>query len=216
MSPSPLSHDPFPNICPLLTPSISSSLFPVAPSMFDAVYALSLPSLAASKDLPAILANIHRCLRPGAALHLTLVDPLPAAPTLGAHLRAWLEQHLLLNLARHFRCAHPTQLFPQWLGQAGLRGAGSTLTSAKFFAVPDNARSGLPPDPDSRLDSDRRGRETKAELRSLVGRMLWTEVWGRYVTAERWWWEEEKCVQECVQLGTFWEYQKIEGVKESE
>lgn len=44
--------------------------------------------------------------------------------------------------------------------------------------------------------------------------MLWTEVWGPFVTADSWWWDDAACVDECVELGTFWEYHMIEAVKD--
>lgn len=55
---------------------------------------------------------------------------------------------------------------------------------------------------------------TKHELKSVVGRMLWKEMWGGYVEGERWWWEDESVVEECERMGTCWEYAVIEGVKE--
>ncbi|KOS17352.1 hypothetical protein ESCO_006394 [Escovopsis weberi] len=58
--------------------------------------------------------------------------------------------------------------------------------------------------------------EVKAEVRSLVGRMLWVEVWGAHITADKWWWEDAACVRECLELGTFWEYHTIKGVKGEE
>jgi hypothetical protein len=54
----------------------------------------------------------------------------------------------------------------------------------------------------------------KTELKCLVMRMLWQEVWGTFVHADRWWWEEDDIVEECIELGTFWEYSHIVAVKE--
>ncbi|CAM1510231.1 Fc.00g005660.m01.CDS01 [Cosmosporella sp. VM-42] len=214
MSAAPLSHSMFPNIHPVLVPSVSPSVFPVALQLFSTVYSLSLPAICPAQDLPGVLKNIHKCLKPGGSLQLTLIDPLPCAGTLGHRMRAWLEEHLLLNLERNFRCMSPSRGFPHWLGEASLRGQGSTLTTAKFYAIPTSARS-HEAEPDPFIDQVRTERETKAELRSLVGRMLWMEVWGDYVTAGCWWWEDAACVEECLHLGTFWEYNVIEGVKDS-
>ena len=55
---------------------------------------------------------------------------------------------------------------------------------------------------------------TRQELKSVVGRMLWREMWGGYVVGEKWWWDDESVVEECERMGTFWEYAVIEGVKE--
>lgn len=213
LSAAPLSHALFPNVHPVLVPSVSPSVFPVAQGLFDSVYSISLPAICSSQDIPGVLRNIHKCLKPGGTLQLTLIDPLPCAGTLGQRMRAWLEEHLLLNLEKNFRCMNPSRVFPHWLGDAALRGRGSTLTTAKFYAVPASAR-GHETDPDPFIEQVRSEKEIKAELRSLVGRMLWMEVWGAYVTAGRWWWEDQACVEECLQLGTFWEYNVIEGVKD--
>ena len=55
---------------------------------------------------------------------------------------------------------------------------------------------------------------TKQELQSVVGRLLWKEMWGQFVEGEKWWWEDEKVVEECESLGTYWEYAIIHAVKE--
>lgn len=60
---------------------------------------------------------------------------------------------------------------------------------------------------------EQKHQETRAELRSLVGRMLWREVWGEFVTAKNWWWDDPVCMKECLELGTFWEYHYIQGVR---
>lgn len=54
----------------------------------------------------------------------------------------------------------------------------------------------------------------KQELKSVVGRMLWKDVWGSYVQADRWWWEDESIIEECEEMRTCWEYAVIEAVKE--
>jgi hypothetical protein len=55
---------------------------------------------------------------------------------------------------------------------------------------------------------------TRQELKSVVGRMLWKEMWGGYVEGEKWWWDDESVVEECERMGTCWDYAVIEGVKE--
>jgi hypothetical protein len=105
-------------------------------------------------------------------------------------------------------------MFPQWLGEAGLRGPGSTLTTTKFYAMPESVRQGHERHPDPLLEETWVDRETKAEVRSLVGRSLWMLVWGPYVTADKWWWEEPACVEECLQLGTVWEHYLIRAIKD--
>ncbi|KAM0438947.1 hypothetical protein ACHAPT_001708 [Fusarium lateritium] len=216
LSATPLSHAKFPNVHPVLVPSVSPSAFPVAPHLFETVYSLSLPSLCPSTDIPAVLKNISKCLRQGGSLHLTLVDPLPCAMVLGHRMRTWLEEHLLLNLERNFRCTNPSKLFGDWMAEASLRAQGSTITTSKFYAVPESVQKSRGDESDPFVDRVRPDNEVKAELRCLVGRMLWMEVWGSYVTSDTWWWEDEECVKECLELGTFWEYKMIEGFKGGE
>jgi hypothetical protein len=58
------------------------------------------------------------------------------------------------------------------------------------------------------------GECTKQELKGMVGRMLWKEIWGPFVEGKSWWWEDEKVIEECERFGTCWEYAVIEAVKE--
>jgi hypothetical protein len=119
-------------------------------------------------------------------------------------MRKWLTDNLVLNLERRFQCVTPSKLFPVWMADARLRGDGSVKTKVKFQAIHQpNPASGSD---DRRIDS---------ELRSIVGRMLWQEVWGNLVTANAWWWQDQQCVKECLQLGTYFEYFLIEGVKDT-
>lgn len=211
MSSSPLSYKLFPNVHPLQVPTVSVSNFPVAPQLFGAVYSLALPSQISSHDIPTILQSIRRCLVRGGTFHITLIDPMPVASSLGPRMRGWLEDHLLLNLERNFRCVNPSKLFPIWLADCSLRGEGSTITTAKFLAIPPENRQKQK----GHHESTASDKDLKAELRAVVGRMLWKEVWGAFIGAEKWWWEDPACVEECAQLGTYWEYNLIEAVKEA-
>jgi len=189
----------------MLFPTVPSASFPVAPQFFSDVHSLSLPALVPSTEIPALLRNIHRVLAPRGTLHLTVIDPAPVRTTVGPRMQAWLDERLLLNLQRHFRCMSPSQLLPSWLADAQLRGEGSMITKLKFPAVtswpsgaaPDNAEA-----------------EIAVELRSEVARMLWNEVWGQYVTADKWWWEDSDIIDECRRLDTYWEVRMIEAVKQ--
>ncbi|KAG8675975.1 hypothetical protein FPOAC2_02057 [Fusarium poae] len=210
-----LSTVQFSKVHPILVPSMSTSTLPLEKHLFETVYSLSLPSVSPSTEIPGVLKNISKYLRVGGSLHLTLIDPLPCAGTLGHRMRTWLEEHLLINLERHFRCTNPSKLFPDWMGDAGLRGQGSTLTTSKFYAVSASIRSQVD-DSDPFVDKAPSEREIKAEVRSIIGRLLWMEVWGNFVTGEKWWWEDEGCVNECLQLGTVWDYHVIEGVRQED
>ncbi|KAF5611528.1 uncharacterized protein FTJAE_14190 [Fusarium tjaetaba] len=210
LSAAPLSPASFPNIHPVLTPVRSPSAFPVAPSTIEAVHSLRLPLAMPSQDIPALLRNIHRCLEPGGSLQLTIIDPLPVTSTLGPLLRAWIEDHLLFNLEASFRCTNPSKLLPLWLNGASLHVDPDSIETTQFFAIPlDNTQ----------LQYVREGHISeegmRQELRNLVGRMLWMEVWREYIVAERWWWEDPEILQECIQHQTMWEWKLIEAVKDT-
>lgn len=140
-----------------------------------------------------------------------LIDPLPRAGTMGRNMKTWIEESLLRNLAWQDKCMSPSTAFPHLLADAHLRGDGSTLTTTKFYAVPNSATNR---DPDAVKDEVQAENEAKAQVRSLVGRMLWVEAWGSHVTCGKWWWDDPACVAECLELGTFWEYHAVKGVKE--
>lgn len=208
LSPVPLSPTLFPNIHPVFVPGKSSTSFPLAHSLFETVYSLQLPTLTPSQEIPGILKNIHRCLQLGGSLHLTLVDPLPLGSTLGPLLRAWIEHHLLFNLEANFYCTNPSRLFPIWLKNASLQIDKTSTSTTRFFAVP--------PDKES-LTFTKINNLTEAginqELRNVLGRMLWMEIWREHIVAESWWWEDPDILDECTNLGTVWEWHEIKACK---
>ena len=192
---------------------------------------MSLPSILPASSIPSILKECHRTLTsassPGpptspdsaddttsapksamqaGTLHLTILDPSPIQDTLGPRLRAWLETHLIFNLEKQFRCINPGRLFPIWLATAGLRAEGSTIISVKFLACLEEVKdSGV-----SRNENE----VVKTQLKSMVGRMLWKEIWGGFVEGDKWWWEDEDVLEECEIMGTCWECSVIEAVKD--
>ncbi|KAH8127834.1 hypothetical protein FP744_10000882 [Trichoderma asperellum] len=204
-------EDLFNNVRIISVPRVSPTEFPIAPRIYESVHSLTLPSLCPLPLLPGILNNVYKCLNKKGFIRLILIDPLPRAATLGTKMRTWIEENLLRNLAKHGKCMSPSTAFPHLLAQACLRGDGSILTTTKFYAMPSSAISR---DQDAAKDSVQMENEAKAQVRSLVGRMLWVEVWGSYVTCNRWWWDDPECVAECLELGTLWEYHAVKGVKE--
>ncbi|KXJ92826.1 hypothetical protein Micbo1qcDRAFT_232513 [Microdochium bolleyi] len=203
----PLSPRLFPNVQPILVPTISASASArsLPPQLYTAVTCFSLPSLFPSKEIPPFLRYIKRRLVPGGALHLTLIDPQPTSSTTGPKLRRWLIEHVLINLEQSFRTTYPSGTFPEWLRKAGLRGKGSSIATVHVHAVSDA------------IKHTGRGNDFTAEdeLRCLTARMLWQEVWGRFVKAERWWWDDTEIVQECVDFNTKWEYAHILAINET-
>lgn len=186
-------------------PAISASAVGVATEAFSAVNCLPIVSVLPSSDLPRLLQNIFRVLAPGGFLNMVIVDPLPNLASAGPALRQWLDENLIFNLEQQFRCTNPSRNFPVWLQEASLRAKGSVITTTRFQAIIPQGHSG----DDSEL-------ATMRELRTVVGRMLWREIWGPFVTANRWWWEVPKIVDECVSRETYWEYSVIAACKESE
>ncbi|PBP16438.1 hypothetical protein BUE80_DR012720 [Diplocarpon rosae] len=240
LSTSPLSPKSYPNIHPLSVPRPTSQL-PYASNSFSHIYAFSVPSLLPATSIPSILEECHRTLisapetlpsspkstsaspsQPvptsvpttpsksssrGGTLHLTILDPSPLPATLGPLLRSWLDENLILHLEKQFRCINPSRLFPVWLSDAGLRAPGSTIVNVRFFAS-------VTPSGHPTTGVEEEMENTRHELKSVVGRMLWKEMWGAHVQGQKWWWEDEGIVEECQKMGTAWEYAIVEAVKE--
>ncbi|KAL0466817.1 hypothetical protein QR685DRAFT_89423 [Neurospora intermedia] len=202
LSLSPLPHELFPNVHPLFAPPNKASIS-FAANSFNTVYCLSLPSLVPAHEILDVLKQIHRCLAPNGILQLVLLDPFPVARRLGPRTRKWFEKHILSNLQSQSRCVRPSAIFPGFLEEAQFRVREEPSTKIKFLAIP--------PDPtDMFIEGQQRIQE---ELRSVVGRMLWQEVWGKMVTGGDNWWDDPECVEECSRLGTFFEFSRIEAVK---
>ncbi|KAI1465624.1 uncharacterized protein F4812DRAFT_452166 [Daldinia caldariorum] len=206
LSPKPISPNLFPNVQPLLVPVISASAGsrPLAPQLYSTVTCLPMPALFPSSEIPPLLRHIYRCLTPGGALHLTLIDPQPVSSSMGPKLRQWLFENLLIQLEKKCRTTLPSDTFPAWLAVAKLRGFGSTITTISVRAVHEGAATTEDTNDQTSVEN---------ELRCLVSRMLWQEIWGKFVHADRWWWEEEDIVQECIERGTYWQYSHIVAVK---
>jgi hypothetical protein len=205
-----LSPTAFHGIRPITVPSPSVHL-PYALGIFSSIFAMSLPAALSSSSIPALLRECHRVLTPTGTLCLTIMDPSPAAATLGPKLRAWLEDHLLLSLEKQFRCTSPGRLLPVWMKDAGfaipsLSGTCTQITRMSFFAGGDGTRG----------EGDGDGDNSTAdagELKTLVGRMLWKEIWGQFSDAEKWWWEDATILDECRSYGTQWDCSIIKAGK---
>ncbi|KAI0881136.1 uncharacterized protein GGS22DRAFT_197187 [Annulohypoxylon maeteangense] len=206
LSPKPISPNLFPNVHPILVPAISacSGSRPLAPQLYSTVTCLPMPALFPSSEIPPMLRHIYRCLAPGGALHLTLIDPQPVSSSMGPKLRQWLFEKLLIQLEKRCRTTYPSGTFPAWLAVAKLRGFGSTITTVSVRAVHECTTP---------MEDAKNTTAVESELRCLIARMLWQEIWGKFVHADRWWWEEEEIVQECIERGTYWQYSHIVAVK---
>jgi hypothetical protein len=80
---------------------------------------------------------------------------------------------------------------------------GSAVTRISFYAV-DQGQEETGGD-DENADV--------GELKALVGRMLWKEIWGGFAEAKRWWWEDREILDECKSFGTRWDCAVINAVK---
>lgn len=51
--------------------------------------------------------------------------------------------------------------------------------------------------------------DVNTELKALVGRALWKDIWGDFVDFSPaeigWWWEDEEVMQECLERNTVFE-----------
>ena len=136
MAPSPLSNKLFPNVVPRPANRANScASLSTTPQAFSHIYAQPLPGLVPASDIPAVLRNMHRALTPQGTLHLLLIDPMPARAVMGPRLQAWLDEHLLLNLERLFRCTSPTRLFPTWLRDAHFQVDTDAKVVCQFAAI---------------------------------------------------------------------------------
>lgn len=158
---------------------------------FSHIRASTLPSLVPSSKLPQLLRECHRLLAPGGLLEIRIMDAAPVRRTAGPKMRAWIEDRLSLNLEKTFRCSKPCMLIPGWVADAGfdvptLRGKNQVMRLPCAF-------DGATPTVDE-------------ELKMLVGRALWKDIWGSYVddvpNEPQWWWEDDEIVQECLQHQT--------------
>ncbi|KAG6023309.1 hypothetical protein E4U19_004451 [Claviceps sp. Clav32 group G5] len=211
LSDRPLSFKAAPNLHAIFKPSICTP-FPELADSFDAVHSMLLPALCKASEMPGVLHNIHKCLKPGGSLNLIVIDSIPHVDAFGAKMRAWFMKNLVLNIRQQSRSINPSLILPDLLSKTSLRATGSILTTTQFYANPQNiGRHGVELDGTARSVNE--DKELRAELRSIAGRILWKEVWGQFVTSDTWWWEEADCMQECLELGTFWEYHFVQAVK---
>ena len=119
---------------------------PYPSSIFTHVYSPALaPSLSAPK-ISSILLEMHRLLCEDGTIEIRLTDVVPKRA--GLKLRMWLDDHVMVNLERGFRCARPALLMPDWLVDAGfVLQASSTLTPSDGISLPTTSSSILPASP---------------------------------------------------------------------
>lgn len=201
-------------------PFISASSVSFAKETYSTVNCLSIASVVPSSEIPNLLERIHQVLARGGSLSMVILDPLPNTRSTGPILRQWLDENLIFNLEQQFRCTNPSRNFPVWLQEARLRARGSVITTTRFQAITPQGL-GCHEGGSGQVSGGEEEKEefemaTRKELRAVVGRMLWQDIWGAFVTADRWWWDVPEIVDECVGLETHWEYSIIMACKESD
>ncbi|KAI9741248.1 MAG: hypothetical protein M1834_002964 [Cirrosporium novae-zelandiae] len=196
LSPNPPNTIPLPsNLSYLTVPSPDILPFPFPESSFTHIRSTALPSLIQSNKFPPLFKECHRVLASDGVLELRILDPMPIKSTTGPKLRAWIEEHVLVNLEKKFRCSRPGILVPSWIKDAGFKISPSLSDSkerAQRFPAMVKKKGG------SKWDLDE-------ELRMVVGRILWKDLWGSFVEGEKYWWEEKELTTECEQMGTMFE-----------
>lgn len=181
-----------------------------------------LASLVPSSELPRLLSECHRVLKPGGVLELRLIDAAPPRQCLGPELAAWLDERLLLGLEAGFRCSRPLALIPQWVKQAGFAPLPSMIHD---FEPPNSLkRSGLvrclrlPAATPATPALEKRAKVVTG-VGVLLARALWKDIWGPYVIdaeeGEKWWWDADCLLGECEEWGTVWEVGTLVVVKEA-
>jgi hypothetical protein len=186
-----------------------------------------LPSLLPAAQLPALLADCHRILKPGGVLELRIVDAVPQQGSMGPKLAAWLEDRLLQHLDDQYRCSRPSLLVQQWASDAG-------------FAMLHGGKLGLLRCLRLAAAGARGGHDVLGEVGAAALREVWKDAWGKYVqhyeidpgasnsnsnssgagsasdgqAQPLWWWADDDLVRECQQWGTAWDVGTLVVVKQ--
>lgn len=147
-----------------------------------------------------------RCLKPGRLLPIWLKDAgfaVPAALSKSASERPGTA----IDGATTYSANMTPPLSPP-LSALPVPPAASRVTRLKFPALA-KGEGGYA----ARGTVEEKGKRELGMLSATVGRMLWREIWGSYVTGDKWWWEDEAIVEECKRLGTRWEVSIWEALK---
>jgi hypothetical protein len=195
---------------------------PYANASMHHIRSARLPTLLPASQLPALLAECYRVLKPGGVLELRLMDATPERRSTGPLLANWLEERLLLGLEQDFKCQRPVILVPKWARDAGFvplvlkDDADKGNTSGEQ----QNGNLGLARClrlPAAASDSSHNHRDVVGQVGVLVSRALWKDAWGANVSDdynEHWWWENPEIVDECREWNTTWDVGTLFVTKE--
>lgn len=161
---------------------------------------MSLPILAPSHEISKILLDCHRMLLPTGQLNLTIMDAMPIAHTTGPRMNAWLQENLLVKLQLYSRAYKPSQMTPYWLQEAG------------FVVNPKNSISLALP---AAINANKTPLSEIEELSVVICRCFWKLIWGTFIAADKWWWQDRRILEECKFLKTRWEFHAFSCSKEA-
>ncbi|ETS80521.1 hypothetical protein PFICI_08050 [Pestalotiopsis fici W106-1] len=204
----PTQRELFPNLHPVTAPTLQAKLgfSNLKHESFTSVTCLRMGSMLAKYDVPIVLAEIYKLLKPGGALHVTLMDPCPEEQVCGPLMRKWMRDNLIVELEKHARTTSPSRDVPAWMKAAELRGRGSHYTQYHVPVVPAGY---------DRIQDDKQWEPAMGEARCRVMAMLWYEIWGNLIHDCKWWWDDEDILKECAEYGTYFAYFFVTGVKEA-
>jgi hypothetical protein len=196
---------------------------PYANASMHHIRSTRLPILLPASQLPALLAECYRVLKPGGVLELRLMDATPERRSMGPLLASWLEDRLLLGLEQDFKCQRPVMLVPRWAHDAGFiplpiknDADGDKESSEKRKGNMGLARCLRLPAAASNAHSNHR--DIVGQVGVLVSRALWKDTWGAYVNDdyhEHWWWENPEIIDECREWNTTWDVGTMFVMKEA-
>lgn len=196
---------------------------PYASSSMHHIRSSRIASLLPASQLPQLLSECYRVLKPGGVLELRLMDATPERGSMGPRLATWLEERLLLGLEREFRCQRPVMMVPRWAAEAGFQplpfkkevdaqGLKTPRSSLSRMGVARSLRL-----PAATQEKEPGSRDIVAQVGVLVGRALWKDAWGPFVHEdyeEHWWWDNPDVVEECREWKTVWDVGTLYVVKE--
>ncbi|TID20330.1 hypothetical protein E6O75_ATG07790 [Venturia nashicola] len=195
---------------------------PYASSSMHHVRSSKIVSLLPASQLPQLLMECYRVLKPGGVLELRLMDATPERGSMGPRLATWLEERLLLGLEREFRCQRPVMMVPRWAAEAGFQPLPfRSEADAKNRTSPKSSLGKMGVARSLRLpaatqERDPGNRDVVAQVGVLVGRALWKDAWGAFVhedSEESWWWDNADVVEECREWKTVWDVGTLYVVK---
>jgi SAM-dependent methyltransferase len=169
----------------------SEFLLPYVNESMDMIYMSRPAILLPASQIPNLLRDCYRILKPGGAVKLRLIDAMPDQQSAGPDLSEWIDTHLLETLEQESRISQPSLRVPIWAKLAG-------------FVVPEIPEKTicLP----GVISCDE---EATTVIGAKVAQDIWKASWGMFVRqgnsyCQTFWWEEPEIVQECITLGTTW------------